>query len=52
MLHEVRLLLELPKELLVLVQTAAHGRRTQEQESEDPKSEDQTWGREGVCHLT
>lgn len=47
MLHEVRLLLELPKELLVVVQTAAHGRRTQEQESED-----QTWGREGGCHLT
>lgn len=40
-LHDVRLLLELPKQLLVLVQTDAHGRRAQEQESKD-----QTWGRE------
>lgn len=45
-LHEVRLLLELPKELWILIRTAAHGWHAQEQESKD-----QTWGREGGrCH--
>lgn len=41
MLHEVRLIPELPEELLVLVRAAAQGRCAQEQ-----KPKDLTWGRE------
>lgn len=46
-LHEVRLMLELLEELLVIPQAVACGHWVQEQEIED-----QTWGRERGCQLT